>query len=66
MITETGLGLVKWPEASRLTGLSENTIRRYVSQRRIPFIKVCKLVFFDPKRLRLWIEEKRIEPIERG
>ncbi len=61
----TGLGFVKWPAAARLVGLSENTLRRYVSQRKVPFFKVGSLVFFDPERLRLWIEEKRVEPITR-
>lgn len=61
----TGFGLVKWPEAARLTGLSPNTLKRYVSQQKVPYVKVSKLVFFDPARLRKWIANKAVEPVER-
>ncbi len=62
---KTGLGFVRFSEAAELLGLAENTVRRYTSQQKIPHLKVGRLVFFDPERLRLWIEDKAIEPVGR-
>ncbi len=63
---KTGLGFVRFNEAASLLGLAENTVRRYTSQKKIPHLKVGRLVFFDPERLRDWIESKKVEPVERS
>ncbi len=63
---KTGLGFVRFSEAAVLTGLSENTLRRYTSQKIVPHVKVGRLVFFDPERLRKWISDKAIEPVVTG
>lgn len=63
---ETGFGLIRFREAADLVGLSENTLRRYTSQRKIPFIKVGRLVFFEKNSLRKWVMDKAVEPISRG
>ena len=44
--------------------LAESTLRRMVSQRRIPFIKIpgSKAVFFDPIALETWITAGSVEP----
>ncbi len=60
---QTGLGFVRFSEAARLLGLAENTLRRYTAQKKIPHLKVGRLVFFDPGRLRRWVEDKAIEPV---
>ncbi|TFH50686.1 MAG: DNA-binding protein [Methanothrix sp.] len=55
--------LLDYREAAEFLGLSEFTLRRYVSMRRLPFIKVgAKLVRFEPARLLAWIESQRVEP----
>ncbi len=60
---KTGLGFIRFREAAELLGLAENTVRRYTSQQKIPHLKVGRLVFFDPERLREWVEDKAIEPV---
>ena len=55
--------LLDYKAAATFVGLSEYTLRRYVSMRRLPFIKVgAKLVRFEPARLLRWIESQRFEP----
>lgn len=39
-------------------GLSQNTIRKWVGQGRIPFIKFGKALRFDLKRIDTWANEK--------
>jgi excisionase family DNA binding protein len=59
---QTGMGLLDYDEASKFIGLSAFTLRKYVSLKRIPFIKIGDRVFFDPARLREWVDERRVEP----
>jgi excisionase family DNA binding protein len=55
--------LLDYRGAAEFLGLSEFTLRRYVSLRRLPFIKVgAKLVRFEPARLLDWIDSQRVEP----
>lgn len=52
-----GLGWLDYKEAATLVGLSEYTIRRYVSQGRIPSKRVgMKRRFFDREQLLQWVE----------
>ena len=60
--------LLNVKELSELTGLSENTIYCWVSQRRIPFVKLGRLTKFDLEKIEEWIEEnsvreEKFEPI---
>jgi excisionase family DNA binding protein len=51
-----GFGMLDYAEAARLTGLSESSLRRYVSHRQIPFRKVGKRrVFFLREEIEAWI-----------
>ena len=52
--------LLNVEELSELTGLSKNTIYCWVSQRRIPFVKVGRLTKFDLQKIDHWIEENSI------
>lgn len=45
------------------TGLSVHTLYTMVSQRRIPFVKVGRLVKFDLALLDAWIAKKTVMPI---
>jgi predicted DNA-binding transcriptional regulator AlpA len=38
-------------------GLKRWTVRTYCSQRKIPFIKIGRRVFFDPAAIEAWIQE---------
>jgi excisionase family DNA binding protein len=55
--------LMSVPEAAAYTGVSPDTIYTWVSQRRIPFTKMGKLVKFDVELLDKWIKEKTVMPM---
>jgi excisionase family DNA binding protein len=55
--------LVSVKEAAAYTGLSPHTIYTMVSQRRIPFVKVGRLVKFDVDLLEKWIKQHTVMPM---
>ena len=42
-------------------GVSVRHIRRLISERRIPFVKVGHFVRFDTEEIRRWVHEHRVE-----
>jgi len=61
------IDLLDYSTAADFVGLSEYTLRRYVSMGRLPHIKLgSKLVRFEPERLRQWVESRRVEPKAHG
>ena len=59
----TPLGLLSLKEAARHLNISPHTLYTMVSQRRIPFVKIGRLVKFDPAALERWIKEQTILPM---
>jgi excisionase family DNA binding protein len=55
--------LISVPEAAAYTGLSPHTIYTMVSQRRIPYVKVGRLVKFDEVMLQAWIKQHTVMPM---
>ena len=53
-------------EAAAYTGLSAHTIYAMVSQRRIPYVKVGRLVKFDLQLLDGWIKKNTVMPTPRS
>ncbi len=53
--------LININELSEYIDLSISTIYSWVSQRRIPFLKVGRLTKFDLESINEWIEEKRVK-----
>ena len=53
--------LLNVDELSELTGLSKNTIYCWVSQRRIPYVKLGRSTRFDLPRIEKWIEGHSVE-----
>ena len=51
-------------QAGEYLGTGERFVRRLVAERRIPFVKLGKLVRFKPDDLDAWIEANRVEPLE--
>ena len=47
--------------ADRL-GVGERFVRRLVEERRIPFLKIGRLVRFDVGDVEAWIASQRVEP----
>ena len=50
-------------DVSAITGLAPDTIYKMVSQRRIPFTKVGKLVKFDQATLDAWLKQHTVMPM---
>lgn len=44
-------------------GVTEYFVRRLVSERRIPYLKIGKFVRFDLAEVGAWLDECRVEPI---
>jgi excisionase family DNA binding protein len=55
--------LISVKEAATYTGLSPYTIYTMVSQRRIPFVRVGRLVKFDEAMLQAWIKQHTVMPM---
>jgi len=49
--------LLDRPQLAERLATSERHVRRLVSERRIPFVRVGKLVRFDPVEVARWLEE---------
>lgn len=45
-------------------GTSHRHIRRLVAERRVPYVKVGRLVRFDPAEITRWIEARRVPGTE--
>jgi excisionase family DNA binding protein len=56
--------LVDIETAARLLGITVRHLRRFVAERKIPYVKVGGLIRFDVEELRRWIEERRRPPSE--
>ncbi len=54
--------LIGVQEAALLLALSPHTIRSWVSQGRIPFLKVGRRCLFSLSDLEGWIEAHRVKP----
>lgn len=55
-------GLLNVAEAGEVLGVSPWTIRRWVSQGRVPFVKLGKAVRFDKEDLVKLIEQCKVKP----
>lgn len=50
-------------DVSGYTGLAPDTLYTMVSQRRIPYVKVGRLVKFDLELLDKWIKQQTVMPM---
>lgn len=48
---------------SDLLGVSARHIRRMVFERRIPYLKVGRLLRFDRAEIAIWLERSKVDPI---
>lgn len=62
MTSEISRRLLSVQEAAQYTGLSPHTLYAMVSQRRIPFVKMGRLVKFDQRLLDAWIKQNTVMP----
>ena len=62
MAVDEQLGFPKLIDIStlaKLLGVGERYVRRTIAERRVPTVKVGRLVRFDLVEIRRWIEEQR-------
>jgi excisionase family DNA binding protein len=57
--------LIDIAELEKRTTIKQATLRKYVAQRKIPFVKIGRLVRFDPVEIDGWISERRV-PVLKG
>ena len=55
--------LMSIQQASHRVGISTITLYKWVSQRKIPHIKMGRLVKFDPLKLEEWIKQQTVMPM---
>ena len=55
--------LLNIKEVADYTGLSSDTLYTMVSQRRIPYVKLGRLLKFDPRAIDAWITENSVMPM---
>ena len=53
--------LINVKQLSGLTVLSIFTLYSWINQKRIPYVKVGRLVWFDPGKIEKWIEGNSVE-----
>jgi len=56
--------LISIPTLSLMLGVPVNTIRAWVYKRQIPYYKLGKLVRFNLKEIRVWVEAKKVQPLK--
>lgn len=54
--------LIGIAELASLLGVGERYVRRMVAERRIPMVKVGRLIRFDLADVRAWLEKQRRPP----
>jgi excisionase family DNA binding protein len=57
--------LIGVEDTAQYVGLSVHTVYTMVSQRRIPYVKVGRLVKFDLAQLDAWILKNTVMPVTR-
>ncbi len=55
--------LIDSPALAEHLGTTERHVRRLVHERRIPFIKVGRLVRFDPDEIDRWLDDHHTEAV---
>jgi excisionase family DNA binding protein len=62
----TGKELLNYEGAAQYLGLSPLTLRRYVSYRLVPYLKLGpSAVRFIAEDLDRWLESRKVEPVNR-
>ncbi|MGA8296571.1 MAG: helix-turn-helix domain-containing protein [Acidimicrobiales bacterium] len=56
--------LVNIATLARLLAVDERYVRRMILERRVPTVKVGRLVRFDLADIRKWVEEQRRPPLK--
>jgi excisionase family DNA binding protein len=57
--------LIDIAELERRTAIKQATLRKYVVQRKIPFVKIGRLVRFDLSEIEGWIRERKVPVLKK-
>jgi len=57
--TETVPHLLTIDQLAEHLGITTRHVRRLVAERRVPYLKVGKLVRFDPAEIAAWLDDRR-------
>jgi excisionase family DNA binding protein len=58
--------LLDFEDVAEWLGVEAVFVRRLVSERRIPFVKIGKYVRFQPEVVSVWIDRQRVQPADRS
>lgn len=50
-------------DAAQMLAIRPWTLRSWVSQRKIPYVKIGRLVRFDSKELEKFVDQNKVEPV---
>ena len=56
--------LINVENVAEVLGVAPKTIRKWVSIRFIPFVRVGRRVMFRPKSIELWLNQKEVKPCQ--
>jgi excisionase family DNA binding protein len=56
--------LIGIEELEKRTAVKQATLRKYVVQRKIPFVKIGRLVRFDLPEIEAWINERKVSVLK--
>jgi excisionase family DNA binding protein len=56
----TATTIIDYRGAARLTGLSPRTIRHLARQRRIPHLRIGRMIRFDATELQAWLADRHV------
>jgi excisionase family DNA binding protein len=56
--------LIDITELGKLTSIKAATLRKYVAKRKIPFVKVGRLVRFRPSEIDSWIASRAVAEVK--
>ena len=59
--TDTLPHLLTIDQLARHLGISVRHVRRLIAERRVPYLKVGRLVRFDPADIAVWLDSRRQE-----
>jgi excisionase family DNA binding protein len=51
-------------ELGKLTSIKTATLRKYVAKRKIPFVKVGRLVRFRPSEIEVWLASRAVAEVK--
>ncbi len=57
---------MNYEEVADLTKIPVNTIKKFATKKRIPCVRIGRLIRFDPADLAAWIEGSKVRPEGNG